>query len=89
MLPVLLRIRRTGLALAAARVGVLQMLMGGEVVLAQRTAHAMSPGLLAAQEARVLILGAGRSTAIWSSTSARLRPGRAPSSCGARSTTPT
>jgi hypothetical protein len=62
-LPLLLRVwraraneRRTQEALAAARVGVLQMLMGGQLALAQRTAAVMSPGLLDADEGRVLIL---------------------------------
>ncbi|WP_327065078.1 helix-turn-helix domain-containing protein [Kitasatospora sp. NBC_01302] len=63
LLPLLLRLReanarelRAHRLLAAARVGVLQMLMGGELLLAQRTAASVDPGLLDAEQARVLIL---------------------------------
>ncbi|WP_344635709.1 helix-turn-helix domain-containing protein [Kitasatospora cystarginea] len=41
---------------AALRVAVFQLLMGGEVTLAQRTAEGLSPGLLDAETARVYVL---------------------------------
>ncbi|MER5640496.1 helix-turn-helix domain-containing protein [Kitasatospora sp. NPDC002227] len=50
--------RRDRLAEAAAglRVAVFQLLMGGEVTLAQRTAEGLAPGLLDTERARVYIL---------------------------------
>ncbi|MFJ8042211.1 helix-turn-helix domain-containing protein [Kitasatospora sp. NPDC096147] len=41
---------------AALRVAVFQLLMGGEVTLAQRTAEGLAPGLLDAEEQRVYVL---------------------------------
>ncbi|MFI5531053.1 helix-turn-helix domain-containing protein [Kitasatospora sp. NPDC051853] len=41
---------------AALRVAVFQLLMGGEVTLAQRTGEGLSPGLLDAEEQRVYVL---------------------------------
>ncbi len=73
-LPLLLRLeeadaveRHTRRALAAAGVGVLQMLLGGQLLLAQRTAAAVRPGLLDAEDARVLIVSgrpAGRDAVV-------------------------
>ena len=63
LLPLLLRVRaagaqeeRTRQVLAAARLAILQLLMGGELPLARRTAAAVDPGLLDADLGRVLIL---------------------------------
>ncbi len=63
VLPLLLQVREVNARerqahrlLSAAQVGVLQMLMGGELLLAQRTAASIEPGLLDAEQGRVLIL---------------------------------
>ncbi|MGK4579840.1 helix-turn-helix domain-containing protein [Kitasatospora sp. HPMI-4] len=47
---------RLGEVAAALRVAVFQLLMGGEVTLAQRTAEGLSRGLLDAESARVYVL---------------------------------
>ncbi|MEU5425423.1 helix-turn-helix domain-containing protein [Streptomyces olivoreticuli] len=58
--------RRSEEAVSALRLAVLQLLMGGDVVLAQRTAAGLHPGLLDAESADVYILEApeGRRAAL-------------------------